>query len=163
MYNKPDQMNQITPAVTPNSALEARIEAMCKAGVTAGTVLDAAQFMRLEHEFIPGAYARSLWRPAGTLIVGKRHRHPCFTFLLSGHLTIWEFGGIRELVAPAFFVSPAGSKKITFARMDSQLVTVHATNETDLDRLETELIIPEALVEVLPEGEILARLKGEMV
>lgn len=141
-------MNQILSQFTPIGPAD--IEAACKSAIAAGTVLDAVPLMELGHSFIPGAYARSLWRPAGTLIVGKMHRFACFTFLLSGRLAVWENGVVTELTAGAFFVSPAGSKKITYAREDSMLVTVHGTWEQDLARLEAELIVPE-LVDPLPE------------
>ncbi len=145
-------MNQILPQFSSvGPASSADLEASCKAAIAAGTVLDATPIMKLFHSFIPGAYARSLWRPKGTLIVGKMHRFPCFTFLLSGRLAVWENGTVIELTAGAFFVSPAGSKKITFAREDSELVTVHGTWEQDLARLEAELIVPE-ITEVLPES-----------
>lgn len=129
-------MNQIAPS-------PANLEALCKAAIVAGTTSDAEPLMRLEHSFVPGAYARSLWRPKGTLIVGKTHKFACFTFLMSGRLAVWENGLAREIVAPAFWVSEAGSKKVTFAQEDSLLITVHPTAETDLDKIESELIVPE--------------------
>lgn len=141
-------MNQIAP-------IPAALEAMCKEAIAVGATSDASSLMLLEHYFVPGAYARSLWRPKGTLIVGKTHKFACFTFLMSGRLAVWENGSSREIIAPAFFVSPAGSKKVTFAQEDSLLITVHPTVETDLDKIESELIVPEIDV-VLSESVQLA-------
>ena len=34
-----------------------------------------------EHQFSPGMYMRKVFRPAGTLIVGKVHKEPHFFFM----------------------------------------------------------------------------------
>lgn len=120
------------------------LEALCKSGIVAGAVTNAEPLTKLAHSFIPGGYARQLWRPKGTLIVGKIHKHACFNFLMSGRLTVWSESDTRELAAPAFWVSSPGAKRVTFAHEDSLLITVHGTTETDLDKLEAELIEPES-------------------
>lgn len=119
------------------------LEALMKSAVNAGLAANAEPLTRLAHSFAPGLYARQLWRPKGTLIVGKTHRTGCMNFLMTGHLTVWSNGETRDYIAPAVWASTGGAKRVTFAREDSLLVTVHATNETDLDKLEAELIVPE--------------------
>ncbi len=119
------------------------LQTLIETGIKEGNVTDAVPALELKHLFIPGAYARSVWRPAGTLIVGKTHRFACFTFLMTGRMRIWTEDGVQDRIAGEFWTSPAGAKRVTFAYEDSLLVTVHPTNETDPDLLEIELTIPE--------------------
>ena len=137
----------ITPiSLSPDKISD--IQSLMRAGIESGAVRDAVPEMRLEHSFIPGAYARQLWRPKGTLIVGKIHRHPCFNFLMTGRLTVWDEAGTRDISAPYFFVSPGGQRRVTFAHEDSLLICVHGTNETELDKLEAELILEDTDVQL---------------
>ncbi len=130
------------------------LESMMKAAIAAGATSDAVPQMRLEHSFVPGAYARQLWRPKGTLIVGKTHKHPCFNFLVSGRLTIWSEFETREIIAPAFWTSTGGLRRVTYAHEDSLLITVHGTNETDLDKLEAELTEDDEIPEWLEQTPV---------
>lgn len=127
----------------PQPRLAKDLQTLMQAGISAGTMTDAEPLTRLEHAFVPGAYARQLWRPKGTLIVGKPHRHPCFNFLMTGHLTVWCNGEVQDVVAPAFWCSGGGAQRVTLAQEDSLLITVHPTTETDLDKLEAELVMPD--------------------
>lgn len=135
-----------------SSSEVSNLESAMKAAIAAGATRDAQPEMRLDHSFVPGAYARQLWRPKGTLIVGKIHKFGCFNFLLSGSLRIWDESGVRDIVSPYFFVSTGGSRRVTFAHEDSLFVTVHVTNETELDKIEAELIESSEIGEVLPEA-----------
>jgi hypothetical protein len=132
-------MNSISPVQSVS-----QLETLMRAWIAEGAVLNAEPLTRLSHDFIPGAYARSLWRPKGTLIVGKAHRHPCFNFLSEGKMSIWSKEGQRDVDAGDFWISLGEAKRVTFAHMDSTLITIHPTNERDLDRLEAELIIPDS-------------------
>ena len=40
--------------------------------------------LQTEHYFVPGMYCRRVYRPAGTLIVGKVHKHPPLLFMREG-------------------------------------------------------------------------------
>lgn len=133
-----NSISQFTSAPVTRAAMS-ELEARMKSAIVEGTAIDAVPHTRLEHGFIPGAYARQLWRPANTFIVGKIHKHACFNFLMSGRLFVWCESGAREIVAPSFWVS-TGGRRVTFAVEDSLLITVHASAETDLDKLEDELI-----------------------
>lgn len=126
------------------------LESRMKSGIEAGTSTNAEPLTKLSHSFIPGGYARQLWRPKGTLIVGKTHRGPCFNFLMQGQLTIWSESETKTVTAPMFWIS-LGGKRVTLAHEDSLLITVHSTDETDLDKIERELIAPEVNGAALPE------------
>lgn len=99
----------------------------------------------MDHIFAPGVYMRKRTACAGTLIVGKRHRHSTMTILLKGKLSVYneEDESILNIDAPHVWVTKPYSKKLTFSHTETILATVHPTEETDVDKLEDELIIPE--------------------
>jgi len=49
---------------------------------------------------------------------------------------ITEQDGLKHIEAPAVIVSPPGVKRVAFAHEDSVWMTLHATEETDLDKIE---------------------------
>lgn len=97
------------------------------------------------HHFAHGVYGRELRIPAGVALVGKMHRHSTLNVLAAGQLAVTTPDGPRVLTAPAIFVSPAGCKKLGVALTDCVFLNVHASHETDLEKLEAELIEPEEL------------------
>jgi hypothetical protein len=98
-----------------------------------------------EHQFMGGIYLRSISVPAGTLIIGKRHRNETCNILLSGIMSIYigEDQPTKRLTGPCIFRSDPGSKKMGYAHTDCVFMNLHPTNETDLDKIEAEFIIPE--------------------
>jgi hypothetical protein len=50
-----------------------------------------------EHQFSPGMYMRKLYRPAGTLIVGKVHKEPHFFLCAKGEIIAWTENGMKRL------------------------------------------------------------------
>lgn len=99
----------------------------------------------LQHVFAPGLYMRTIYIPAGTLIVGKIHKHQHGNILSSGEvLVITEEGGLERLQGPVTMVSPAGTKRALRALTDVVWTTCHLnpTNETDLAKIEAEVIAP---------------------
>lgn len=95
----------------------------------------------LQHVFAPGAYARTMFIPAGTVIVGKIHKHAHLNILSQGTvLVITETEGDRQLTGPLTMVSPPGTKRAVHALTDVVWTTIHLTNETDLAKIEEEVI-----------------------
>lgn len=111
-----------------------------------------------EHFFADGLYARKLARPAGTLVVGKMHAKQHFYVLLEGEIIAWTEQGMKRLKAPTVLTTEPGTKRVTYAITDAVSMTFHATRETDLGKLEDELIIPD-----MPElaADAMARLELE--
>lgn len=95
------------------------------------------------HYFAPGMYGREITVPAGVCIVGKLHRHTHLIMLMSGDVTIYTDAGMQRLQGPKTWVSQAGTKRAIYAHAESIIVTLHATDETDLDALEAAIIEPE--------------------
>ena len=96
-----------------------------------------------EHFFSPGMYCRKVTRPAGTLIVGKVHKAPHFFVCVKGEILAWSETGMRRMQAGDVIESQAGTKRVTLAVVDSIGMTIHKTDKTDLDEIETELIEPD--------------------
>ena len=96
-----------------------------------------------EHYFSDGMYCRKVPRVAGTLIVGKVHKKDHFFMCVSGEIIAWSEKGMVKLSAGDIIQSKSGTKRITLALTDSIGLTVHRTDETDLDKIEAELIEPD--------------------
>lgn len=95
------------------------------------------------HLFAPGVYAREITIPAGTLLTGKIHRTAHLNIVSRGRIAVWTAElGMREISAPFSFVSPPGTRRLGYAYEDTTWTTIHATDETNLEKLESELIAP---------------------
>lgn len=93
-----------------------------------------------EHYFSEGMYCRKMWRPAGTLIVGKVHKKAHLFMCVAGEIIAWTENGMRTLRAGDVVQSQPGTKRVTLAVVDSVGLTVHRTDKTDLNEIEAELI-----------------------
>jgi quercetin dioxygenase-like cupin family protein len=96
-----------------------------------------------EHHFSLGMYMRKVFRPAGTLIVGKVHKEPHFFLCAKGEIIAWTESGIKRLQAGDVVESKPGTKRVTLAVTDAIGITIHRTDKTDLDEIEAELIEPD--------------------
>jgi quercetin dioxygenase-like cupin family protein len=88
-------------------------------------------------------YCRKVFRPAGTLIVGKVHKKDHFFLCAAGEIIAWTETGMRLLRAGDVVESKPGTKRVTLALTDAVGITVHQTDKTDLNDIEAELIEPE--------------------
>lgn len=92
------------------------------------------------HYFADGLYAREAVIPQGVTMVGKIHLTGHINVLLSGTIDIMTELGVQRYVGPAVIISRAGEQKIGYALTEATWVTIHATTETDLDKLEQQLV-----------------------
>jgi hypothetical protein len=99
--------------------------------------------IEVQHLFSEGLYSRRMFVPKGVMWTGKIHRKGHICVLLSGEMTVVSGEMSERLIAPAVFTSRPGVKRAGFAHTDSIFMTVHATTETDLDKIEAELIAPD--------------------
>ena len=117
-------------------------------------ILGDSDMAPLKHMFAPGIYVRQIFLPKGSVCVGKIHKHKHPNFLMSGVVdVVTEDGGIERLTAPMAMISPCGTKRAVHAIEDTVWITVHATNETDLDKIEEEVIAK--TYDELPDKELL--------
>ena len=97
------------------------------------------------HDFMGGVYVRQMVAPKDVLIIGKRHRHETCNILLSGKLSVYvgENEPVKHIEGPCIFKSEVGAKKMGYTHTDVIFLNIHPTTETDLDKIESEFIIPE--------------------
>ncbi len=96
--------------------------------------------LRHENYFSLGVYARALYIPAGTILVGKIHKYPQLNFLMQGTMKVLVGEEVKQISSPFIVNSPAGTKRIAQALTDCLWVTVHGTNLTDVDEIESHFI-----------------------
>lgn len=93
------------------------------------------------HRFTPGCYLREIFMPKGTRIIGKIHATEHFNIILKGKVTVITAEGTEHFEAPHTFVSKAGVQKVVVMHEDCIWQTVHVTNETDLEKIEKEVVV----------------------
>jgi hypothetical protein len=60
-----------------------------------------------------------------------------------GEIIAWTEAGMRRLQAGDVVESQPGTKRVTLAVTDAIGITIHKTDKTDLEEIETELIEPD--------------------
>ena len=136
-----------------------------------GELEDALQDCILTHYFSPidptygcGTYARQLFMPKGTIVVGKIHRHQHLNFIISGKVSVSTEFGKKYFEAPCIFVSEVGLKRAVYTEEDTIWVTVHITKhlgEENLDKMEEEIIAPDyKQLGLISSTEELLKLQG---
>ena len=117
-----------------------------------GEVESTLEDCLLTHHFSPvddkygcGTYAREMFIPKDTLIIGKIHRHQHLNFIMKGKVSVATEFGKKYFEAPCIFVSEVGLKRAVYTEEDTIWVTVHLTEhsgEENLDKIEEEVIAP---------------------
>jgi len=107
-----------------------------------GSVEGDSDVFPLHHMFGGGMYCREILLPAGSVCVGKIHKTTHPNFILKGKCIVTSnvSDDPVEIIAPMYFFSEAGVKKVVYAIEDTTWVTVHQTEETDLEIIEDEII-----------------------
>lgn len=95
----------------------------------------------LSHLFAHGVYMRMGTIPKGSFLVGHMHTTDHLNVLFSGRVSVLMNGEVTTLTGPCVFKADAGVRKLIYAHEDATLANVHGTHETDLDRIEDELIV----------------------
>ena len=98
----------------------------------------------LKHSFAPGVYAREMEIPAGTLLIGKIHKHRHHNFLMKGSIIVLtETNGVELLQAPLMIDSEEGTQRIGYAVTDTIWTTIHENkdNSEDLDVIEQRTVV----------------------
>ena len=94
------------------------------------------------HHFSEGVYLREFHIKKGQYVVGKIHRHNHMALLIKGSAKVVSEFGVEIMEAPHIWESKAGTKRAVLAYTDCIFVTVHPTEETDLEKIEDEVIAP---------------------
>jgi hypothetical protein len=94
------------------------------------------------HRFAGGVYIRETSAPAGTLVTTKIHltEHPFM--ILKGEVSVWtEEDGPVRIKAPFCGVTKPGTRRVAYVHEDTVWVTFHATDDTDVERIEKTLFL----------------------
>jgi hypothetical protein len=92
------------------------------------------------HYFAKGLYAREIFIPKGTLLTGKIHRTEHLNIISKGEISVVTETGTKRIRAPFTMVSQPGTKRVGFAHEDTIWTTIHATEETEMAKIEKDLI-----------------------
>lgn len=96
----------------------------------------------VHHLFSPGVYIREGVMPKGVFVIGHCHKTEHFNLALKGRASVMMDGEVHHITAPAIIKSGPGVRKIFYVHEDLQWATVHATTETDVKKLEEDLVSP---------------------
>ncbi|NML62940.1 hypothetical protein HHL21_18020 [Massilia sp. RP-1-19] len=116
--------------------------------------------MPVTNHFSHGVYGRELLIPAGSVLTGHIHKFTNMNVLLEGEMSVSTEDGVQRVGAGFVVVSPPGTKRVAYAHTDCRWLTVHGTNETDIDAIEREFVV-HTEQEYLAFRETQQLLKGE--
>jgi len=94
----------------------------------------------LTHTFVDGLYVRQIFMPKGMLFVTKIHKQNHPFFVMQGEVSVLTDKGTVRIKAPHTGVTKIGTKRVIYTHEDTIWITVHKTDETDLAKIEDEVI-----------------------
>lgn len=94
----------------------------------------------VDHTFGAGIYARRITVKKGTALEGEIHLTEHMNIIVSGDIDVATEYGVERITGHRVLVSKPGTKRVGFAREDTVWITLHATQEKDLDKLKATLI-----------------------
>lgn len=128
------------------------VENGMKKAIEEGDIESTLEDCLLTHHFTPKddkygchTYAREMFIPKDTVIIGKIHRHQHLNFIMKGQVSVATEFGKKYFTAPCIFISEVGLKRAVYAEEDTIWVTVHLTEHTgeeNLNKVEQEVIAP---------------------
>lgn len=96
--------------------------------------------MNIEHHFSSGVYAKQTMLPKGSFAVQHKHKHSHLSILASGRVLVCVDEEEKEYVAPACITIKAGKNHGVEALEDSVWFCIHATDETDINKVDQVVI-----------------------
>jgi len=94
----------------------------------------------IEHYQIDGVYARSMFIPAGTILTGKIHNFESIAILAKGRIRITNGTDSYIISEGHIMVDQPGVKRLGYAETDVVFITVHRTDNTEIEAIEKELV-----------------------
>ena len=92
------------------------------------------------HKFHGGMYCRQVWRPAGTVIIGKVHKKEHFYMVVEGTISVTTDGGVATITGPHLLCSMPGAQRAVYAVTDALCMTIHRTDAVDVEAAEADLV-----------------------
>lgn len=94
----------------------------------------------VEHYQIDGVYARSMFIPAGTILTGKIHNFESIAILAKGRIRITNGTESYIISEGHIMVDKPGVKRLGYAETDVVFITVHRTDNIEIEAIEKELV-----------------------
>lgn len=101
--------------------------------------------------FSDGVYARTVYMPAGSIVVGKLHKTRHFNFVMKGKAWVWMNGEKQYVEAPCMIESFENVRKVLLIEEDMYWTTVHPTDLKDKEEVEKLIIKEETTQEILDD------------
>ena len=92
------------------------------------------------HTFHGGMYCRQVWRPAGTVIIGKVHKREHFYMVVEGTISVTTDDGVATVTGPHLLCSMPGTQRAVYAETDALCMTIHRTDAVDVEAAEADLV-----------------------
>ena len=92
------------------------------------------------HHFSDGMYARELFIPAGTVVVGALHKSQHLYMVVKGKCKVSSQYETVKIEAPYIGETIPGTKRVIYAETDCVWVTFHPTELTNIEEIEAALI-----------------------
>ena len=86
----------------------------------------------LVHDFCDNTYARTVFLPGGSFIMGRTHKKECMNFVHTGSAVILIDGELKYINAPDMFVSQPNTKKFGRILSDMTWTTTHSIKKRDI-------------------------------
>lgn len=102
--------------------------------------------------FTDHACARELFMPAGAALVGRMHKTKHLLVVCSGTVRMTAEGLMQDITGPCVLHTTPGTKRLILALTDATLITFHVTEETDVDRIAEQILMPDP-VPALENGQ----------
>jgi len=109
------------------------------------------QELPVTHLFAPDVYSREIFMPSGMLVIGHQHRTSHLNIVLTGSARVLMNGLVHEITAPFTFRSGEGVRKVLYILEDCRWMTIHATQDTDVDVIEDKILDKAAPIELVEE------------
>jgi len=96
----------------------------------------------ITHYFAPGVCARQMFLPAGSTWVGKIHKTRHVSIISCGKAILSTENGDAPILieGPYTFVNVPGEKRALYILEDMIWTAIHVTDETDIAKIEDEVI-----------------------
>jgi len=106
-------------------------------------VLDKSKCVEMpstEHHFSDGLYAKELVIPKGMRGTQHAHKYAHLSILAKGRVIVISDDGEKEYKAPVCIDMKAGVRHQVISLEDATWFCIHATEETDADKVDEVLI-----------------------
>jgi hypothetical protein len=120
-----------------------KIENMLINSNSPDVIIGNSDALPLTHSFSEGVYVREIFIKKGMFAIGKIHKFEHTFFLMKGKMLICSEEGVKEIEAPYYGISSAGTKRVVIALEDTVFVNVHPNpnNEKEIEKLEDSFVV----------------------